>query len=274
MVREKYWAELFANDKFMGHLTSAMQQEWRSRVNEMKAFDFSLYNIKRVMEEMNGALQQGVKEAILKMWDKMTADHAWYADASTIHYYTGWKTNKVHMIGKKVVLPCGAYASSKYGSDDFHGFEAVEKLRDIEKVLDYFDGEGVFASVDLADVMEKVSRSFMWNNPGGPIPPKNLTCKHFKVSFFKKGTVHITFHDQKLVDRYNIYVGLNRGELPPNYGRTAYADLGEKEKEVVDSFNGTGEDGSGEKAYTKIHENQTLYLSAPKGADTMLALGN
>lgn len=65
-----------------------------------------------------------------------------------------------------------------------------------------------------------------------------MSCKYFMVTFYKKGTCHIKFHDQKIVDRLNIYVGRQRTWLPPTYGSVHYDQMDDESKRVVDEFQG------------------------------------
>lgn len=65
---------------------------------------------------------------------------------------------------------------------------------------------------------------------------KNIPCKFFDVTFYKKGTVHIVFKCPELIDRFNIYAAQQRGWLPPCYGKKKYKDMDEEEKAVIDSF--------------------------------------
>lgn len=65
-----------------------------------------------------------------------------------------------------------------------------------------------------------------------------VSCKYFMVTFYKKGTCHIKFHDQKIVDRLNIYVGRQRAWLPPTYGSVRYDQMDEESKRIVDEFQG------------------------------------
>ncbi len=58
------------------------------------------------------------------------------------------------------------------------------------------------------------------------------------LPFTKKGTVHIEFKDQKLVDRFNIYACQHKNWLPPTYGKIHYEEMTQDEKAVIDSFQG------------------------------------
>ena len=66
----------------------------------------------------------------------------------------------------------------------------------------------------------------------------SVSCKYFDVVFYKKGTCHIKFRDQKIVDRLNIYVGRQRMWLPPTYGKVRYDDMDEESRRVVGEFQG------------------------------------
>ena len=130
---------------------------------------------------------------------------------------------------------------------------AEATIADIEKVFDYLDGN-MTAPVDLHGVLERACDAEQ---------TKNIPCKYFDVTLYKKGTMHIRFRDQALLDRFNVYCCGKKGWLPPSYGRTAYSTMTAEEKAVVDGFNGDGTEGSGERVYTEIRKNQAYYLSEP-----------
>ena len=94
---------------------------------------------------------------------------------------------------------------------------------------------------------------------------KNIQCRFFTVTFYKKGTLHITFNCPELIDRYNIYAAKNKRWLPPSYGKAKYADMSADEQAVVDSF-------QGRQAYDKIMSCSDYYLASPVGKTEMLQL--
>ena len=104
---------------------------------------------------------------------------------------------------------------------------------------------------------------------------KNIRCKYFSVDLYKKGTTHIKFHPEamKIVDRLNIFASKKRGWLPPNYGKTTYGNMGSEEKAVVDSFHGSGEEGSGAEEYAEVMANASFYLAEPTQNVPMLTNG-
>lgn len=252
-VRHKYWTALFTKKEFVGKLTSNLQEKYRKMVDDLANYDFSLFNIQRIMAEMNAEMSKGVVDTILALFQRMTVDHTYYPECSrNIHYFNGWCTNKAHKIGKKVILPESAF-NTWFRESTFDPRSAKRILEDIEKALNYLDGN-MTAPVDLEGVLNAAHKARIY---------KDLKCKFFTCTFYKKGTVHITFTCPELIERFNIFCAQNKGWLPPCYGRKNYKDLTTEEQAVMDSFHGNDKPGSGEKAYTEVMARANYYLAPP-----------
>lgn len=263
LVRAKYWNALFHNEKFMERLTSNLQQQFRENVDKMADYDFSAFNIKQVVLEMNASMQQGVKDTIMKLFEDLSQKHSWYPECEqTIHYYNGWKTNLAHKIGKKAIVP--SYGMFRSYSQELDVYNAYHLLSDIEKALDYLDG-GHFTGnrYNLHSFLEAASRNSQL---------RNIECTYFLVDIFKKGTVHIKFRPETmpLIDRLNVFAAKGKNWLPPCYGKKTYAEMDAEERTVVDGLNGDGSEGSGELAYAEVLRDSAYYLSEP--AAQLLAL--
>lgn len=258
LTRKKYWEALFTNKEFVGKLTSNLRDKYHGMVDELQDYDFTLFNIQQIMVDMNAEMSQGIQDTIVALFDRMTAEHSWFPEcAKNKHYYDGWKTNKAHKIGGKVILPVnGMFSCYSWDKDAFNLRNAENTIADIEKVFEYLDGN-MSAPVDLHGVLERAHDSGQ---------TKNIHCKFFSVTLYKKGTMHIKFHSMDLVERFNIYCSQKKNWLPPNYGRTAYADMSREAQAVVDGFNGNGAEGSGAAAYAEIMKRQGYFLSEPGGS--------
>lgn len=254
MVRQKYWAALFSNKEFIGKLTSNLREKYRHMVSSMADYDFTLFNIQQIVEQMDSEMGQGIQDTIVALFDKLTQEYSWYPECTkNIHYYNGWKTNQVHKINSKVIIPVNGMFSDWSWSKTFDVRNAESTISDIEKVFDYLDGNET-AAVDLHGVLLSACEAGQ---------TRNIPCKYFDVTLYKKGTMHIKFRNQALVDKFNIYCCRHKNWLPPSYGKTAYADLSAEERAVVDSFHGDGSKGAGEKAYTAVVERASYYLAEP-----------
>ena len=256
-VRLKYWRALFSNEKFVGRLTSNLRERYEKQVDRMADYEFSAFNIKQIMIEMNAEMTQGVEDSIMGLFDKLTIDHSWFPECkNNRHYYTGWATNKAHKVGKKCIVPENMFRDSwGYGSDYLDTYKAFKVLSDLEKSFDYLGGEGP-EGYDLNARLE-------WAKQSGQT--RNIQLKYFAIDIYKKGTTHIKFYPEtmKLVDRLNIYASQKKGWLPPRYGKARYKDMNDMEQMVVDSFHGNDTKGSGAKAYAEVMANAAFYLTEP-----------
>lgn len=243
-VRGKYWNALFENKKFIGQLTNNLQRDFYNKVEELKDYDFSLYNIYQLKIDMQKKVVKGIEDTIMELFEELSNKYHWYDETSgNIHYYNGWKTNKAWIINKKVIIPLKAY--DDYYTDRFRPthYDIVRKLQDIEKCFNYLDG-GLTEAVELEESL-KFAEEYG--------ETKNIQLKYFTVTFYKKGTCHIVFNDDELLKKFNIFGSQHKGWLPPSYGKKTYKDMTPEEKAVVNEF-------EGEKEYSKVMSNRKYYL--------------
>ena len=242
-VRRKYWEALFHNPEFIGKLTGNLKSDFYNRLDDLKEYDFSLYNIYQLKIDMTSKVTKGIEETIIALFDDFSHKYYWDKDySSNIHYYNGWKTNKSWFINDKVIIPLNAYDSifERYRPS---GYQIKEKLQDIEKCFNYLDG-GLTEAIDL-------EQSLKFAEEYGET--KNIVLKYFTITFYKKGTCHITFTNKELLKKFNIFGSQHKGWLPPSYGKKAYNDMTSEEKAVVNEFEGQTE-------YNKVVNNQNYYL--------------
>lgn len=253
-VRLKYWRELLSNPKFIGKLTSKLQQEYQEKVDKLADYDFSEFNIYTLSAEMSSNIKSGIESEIIAMFDRLTAEHSYYPEFSkNRHYYDGWKTNSAYKIAKKVIIPCYGIFSDWDGKP--RTYEARKALEDIERILNFLDGH-MTAEVDSWYAIDANFKNGI---------TKNIQMKYFKATFYKKGTVHLTFNCPELIDRFNIYAAQNKNWLPPSYGKKTYKDMSADEKKVIDSF-------QGEQAYNKVMAKSNYYLAPVTNNNQMLML--
>ena len=255
LTRRKYWNALFHNDEFMGKLTSELRQKYYDMVGKLVNYDFTLFNIQQISLEMNAELSQGIQDTIFKLFERFTVEHSWYPETSkNVHYFNGWKANKAHKVNSKIILPVNGMFSDYSWSDAFEVSHAEACISDIEKVFDFLDGN-MTSYVNLHGVLARAARAGQ---------TRNIPCKYFDVTLYKKGTMHIRFHNEELLERFNIYCSRGKNWLPPNYGKRTYADMPQEEQAVIDSFHGNGEPASGKERYAEILAKRDYYLQAPK----------
>ena len=231
-VRKKYWDRLFKNKKFMGRLTTDLYHSYVSQINEFINYDFSYWNIKTVQAEIAKQVVSGVEDAIIKLFDELSHKHYWDEDGTSgnVHYYSGWKTNSAYKINKKVILPLNVFYqySLRLGKDFEPMSRGYSVLSDIERVLNYLD-TGETPEVDLSIQLQEAGRLNQ---------TRNIECKYFNLTFYKKGTCHITFTNERLLKKFNIFGSQKKGWLPKGYARKCYEEMDTEEQSVIESFEG------------------------------------
>jgi len=239
-TRLKYWEALFQAPEFVAKLTSNLQKALSARVEELGDYEFSLVNILSIQADMAGQTISGIEETILKLFDELSHEHSWFPESKkNVHYYNGWATNKAWKINSKVIIPL--HARDYNGMLDL--WRAGETLGDIERCLGFLAG-GKPATISLGRALEAAKqRGF----------GVEVECEHFRVKFYKKGTCHLTFKDERLLARFNIFGSQRKKWLPQSYGRKAYRDLSAEERAVVDSF-------EGEESYARVVAEPESYL--------------
>lgn len=254
-IRGKYWSALFRNPKFIGQLTNNLQREYYSKIGELRDYEFSLQNIYELKMDMSRKVVKGIEDTIMDLFEELSNKYSYYDECTkNIHYFNGWRTNKAWIINKKVIIPLRGWRDIGYSWGGFRpsNRDVVNKLQDIEKCLNYLDG-GLTEAVDLEESL-KFAEAFE--------ETKDIVLKYFNVTFYKKGTCHITFTNEELLKKFNIFGSQHRGWLPPSYGKKKYSEMNGEEKAVINEF-------EGESSYNKVMCNTGYYMA---DANTFLAL--
>lgn len=255
-VRMKYWNAVFRNPRYTGRMTSNLSRQYFERVEELADYDFSLYNIRRVREDMNRKLIKGIEDCVMGLFDELSRQYA-YVDGmqNNIHYYNGWKTNKAWYINKKVILPfMNAY--NRWNGRFDPSYNARVKLLDMEKALDYLDC-GRTEGCDLSLCLKRAQESGQ---------TRKIRLKYFLVSFYKKGTCHIEFMDEELLKKFNIFGCQRKKWLPPGYGKKTYQEMEPEERAVIDDF-------EGRESYGETVSNAPYYIYGTEESFSMIEDG-
>lgn len=241
-VRNRYWNAIFKQPAFKDKLTSNLTAELYDMINELQDYDFSAYNILTLLGKMNTRICRGIEDTIISLFDDWTRN-SWSEESPNRHYYDGWATNDCFSVRKKVIIPLYAYGR---WSGNFEAYNVAQKFRDIEKVFDFLDS-------GRTEWEGSVEQAFKRAEETGNA--KNIDTKYFTVTFYKKGTAHLVFKDDDLLEKFNIFAGQRKGWLPPSYGKKRYRDMSQIEKHVVDSF-------QGKERYEQVMAQPAYYLGA------------
>lgn len=246
-VRKKHWKAFLRQEEITGKLTSKLREEFWNSIEKMADYDFSMFNIEQMVVAINVQIFTGIEGQIMSLFDTLSAKHSWYPECDkNIHYYTGWKTNKAHKVGMKVILPINGFnASYSWKHEELDEYSSARIMNDLEKTLDYLDGKRTNPWMSVESVIRNA-------NAGGIT--KNIEFKYWTASFYKKGTIHLKFKDQRIIDALNIFAAQKRSWLPPFYGKIRYEDMEPEAQKVIDEF-------QGKEAYEAVMQNPSVYLA-------------
>lgn len=243
-LRSKYWNILFQSDLIAPLLTQATREYFRRNLEQFRAFDFTLSNIKAIQIELSKKMSSNMEDAIVEQFDKLTYKNS-MSNSSNVHYYNGWCTNDAYKLNKKIIIPCyGVYDDRYCNSWDL--WKSEEKLDEIEKILIFLNG-GFTAEHRVDWIIRGLSGSKSYNG-------EKIHCAFFDIEFKKKGTIHLWFTNEELLKKWNIFAGKKKNFLPNDYGTKQYSDMTDEEQNVVKAF-------EGEKSYEDTVFNAGYYLN-------------
>lgn len=230
-LRKKYWALFLSSDEIRGKYTSNVIESLNAKKEDLAKKDFTRFNLLALQEELNKSIVGDIDDTIIALFDKLSHQFSYNKSdyEKNVHMFNGWKTNKSWKINKKVIIPVNGYRTYSFTSKtelDYH--YVTKQINDIVKSLKYLDGNSEPFSCN--DIIDKIKDD--------PAKHKNIELPYINITFYKKGTCHIVFTDEKLLKRFNIFGSQKKGWLPPSYGKASYQEMNQEDKNIVDEFQG------------------------------------
>lgn len=227
-LRGLYWQKLFDLPQIRNNLTQTMQYEYSKRIDELRDYDFSPYNIWTIREEISRNLVTGIENELIKLFDDWTRLHYNSEYSQNIHYFNGWCTNESYKIGKKVIFRCNAF--SDWSGEFQPDFRTHDTIHNVEMLMHYLDTNGKqYDDKELRGILLQAKKDGQ---------TRKIKCRYFDLTFYKKGTCHLEFTNADVLKSFNLFACQRKGWLPPCYGKKAYRDMTAADKKVVDSFEG------------------------------------
>ena len=232
-LRKHHWKDVLDLDEVRKRMTQKKIDEFNHLIDDYSLMDFTEHNIRQFIIGLLGSYEDTMTEAVADVFDLMTTKHSWNSETSkNIHYFDGWTTNKAFFCNKKVIIPIrgGIYGNPFIGWKgkwDLHKNDLRNTTDDIDKVMNYFD-----ASPEYVSIADAVEAGFKNGETRG------IISTYFKVDCFLKGTIHLTFRSDDIRRRFNVTACRHKKWLPQDYGKKRYAEMSEREKAVVEEFEG------------------------------------
>jgi len=232
-IRKHFWIRTLTLEDVRKRMTQSRLKEFDEKISQQQLMDFTEINIRTFILNLIHNYEDTLTIATIEIFDKFTK--ASYRDTlyeENILHFNGWKTNEAFKVGPKVI-------QTAYGTMNgpFIGWtnqwscnlscSSERFFDDIDKVMNYFDNSGEYYSIIQA----------LKDNLNNGIS-KKIESTYFIIDVFKKGTIHLQFKDKNILRRFNLAACIGKNWLPDDYGKKAYSQMNQEEKNVVNQFDG------------------------------------
>lgn len=224
-TRHKYWKTIFNLKIITEIVTTDAFWDLNHKIEEFAGYDVTQFNIRQLQKELYQNLSTNIESGIEAFFDDVTTKA--YDGKNTL-YYDAWKTNKAWKIGKKAIIWLNAYDSWSHQFDC--DYRVIQRIVEMEKILNYLSKGKKTATDDRIREIIKYSKDMGWT--------RNIEFEYFNLTFYKKGTCHIEFTNEKAIELLNIFVAKKRNWLPPVYGKKEYYGMTDEEKDAIENFQG------------------------------------
>lgn len=197
------WKEVFTQTEFDNLLDKKQKQQFLADVEKHSNIPFTKENIKGTLQNLYANRNEIFKKSVANMFDTLTKFYPGNTD-----YKEGWKSNKNYKVNKKIVFPYGC-SFDGWWSHRYYG--TMDIYTDLDKILSVISGKrntnSHIKTVDAAlrEQFEKLNHK--------QTDEKFCESEFFHIKFYKKGTVHLTFKDDFLLEQFNILASEGKNEL-------------------------------------------------------------
>lgn len=212
----EYWNKFINETDFKSRLPSKLRNNFSYNMERQQDIAFTIENVRYFYEELMKSIPRSYEETVAKVFDDLT--NKWsYTDSAynkTVHMYNGWKSNNCYKIVGKNIIPC-------YHQNFF--YILPDTLIDLNIIFNNMSSKKY--DIDTKEIREQIEHC-----------EKSIDVGHFLIDSYKKGTIHIKYKDQNLLNQFNILAGKGKSWLPPDFGTKNYSDMTDKEKDLVEEF--------------------------------------
>ena len=183
------WDYIFEKTEVSRFATKGVKREFDKLIETQRQVDFNRENIENIMLSLGMSAGNIMKESMIEVFDRLTR----YDEKNKVHV-EGWKTNDSWRINKKVIIP----GIVEYGWNRFSLTYCYNSdfLPDIDRVMCTLSGKNYNDVYKIADALYDA------------IAKQETECESefFKLRYYKKGTLHLTFKSKQLLDDFNLSV--------------------------------------------------------------------
>lgn len=202
-LRRGAWMHALNQMEFQKWLDSKQTEQLMRDVEQSSALAFTAENVKGTLENIFLSRRRLFEQSVWNVFEALTRHYKGNAtgDVGSGDGISGWKSNDSYKVNLKLVFPYGCRYS--FGSFDIYSRqEAGAVYTDLDRVLAILDGQPF-------EKVEKVCDALL-GAFGASKKPGTVESTYFKIRYFKKGTVHLTWKRRDLWERFNVAAAAGR----------------------------------------------------------------
>lgn len=205
------WNLVFGRTKVHDLMSQSVRRNFEKMQKGHGAVAFTEANIHGLFEMLFLNRHEILKQSLVDAFEQMTRYHAHN------RIDEGWATNDAYKVNRKVIMP---YAVEQGYHANMRLKDSYERtVNDVDRALAMLNGKKLSQVLTAAQALSAHFKDYKVN--AGALEDNTVESEHFKLRFFKKGTVHLWFRDEKLWERFNIAAAQGKNWLPHDYGREA-----------------------------------------------------
>ena len=204
LLTEACWSRVFEDTNICRFVTSGVRQEFEAFRDENKKVDFTVRNVESLLRTLGMSVTSIMEEALLRVFGELTR-----FDKKNTSYLDGWKTNDAWRVNRKVIIPNVVECCRYSGTPNF-SYYSRDILDDLDRVLCSLDGKD-YMGVRTARMAIQEAMKGGWG--------EEVESEFFgPIRYYKKGTVHLSFKDERLLSRFNQAAARGKKWLPGESG--------------------------------------------------------
>lgn len=215
-MKQQIWRIVIKKLNIEKYMTHQVRENFEKFTITQGALDFTKENVQALITMIFDNRINILEQAVVDVFDIFTKYHK-----ENRCHVEGWKTNDNWKVNRKIILPYGcsygeylsAHQLKEFGGDRFKiSYNKQSEYSDIDKVLCYISGVDYNRCYTISRALEH--RFYSLGKVGTGSFDNYCTSDFFQIKFFKKGTIHLEFKDEKLWHEFNMRACAGKNWLP------------------------------------------------------------
>jgi len=194
--RKRCWQEVFNMMDFHKWLDKKQREQFLRDIERESTIPFTKENIKGTLENIWLQRQKLFEMSVANVFDELTR----YYKGNT-SWHEGWKTNDNYKVNKKIIFPYGCSFEKQWGFRSLYGYGMIDIYNDLDRVVCMLDGQDFAKCYTIGQALEA---GFEHHKYGRQSSLNYVESRYFEIRFYKKGTVHLVWKDEKLWQTFNV----------------------------------------------------------------------